>query len=79
MSTADLVLCHRTPELGHNISVFEIFNHVFPPRFDQLFEEGMTASAAWHCQREEIREQNPEIFHLLLGILVIIVILNSSS
>lgn len=36
-------------------------------RFDQLFDEDMTASAAWHCHREEIIEQNPQDYHLLLG------------
>ena len=36
-------------------------------RFNQLFEEDMTASAAWHCHREEIMEQNPGNYHILLG------------
>ena len=27
----------------------------------------MTASAAWHCHREEIMEQNPGNYHILLG------------
>ena len=38
-------------------------------RFDQFFEEDMTASAAWHRHREEITMANPDTYHLLLGLL----------
>ena len=30
-------------------------------------EEGLTASAAWHAFRDEIKENNPDNFHILFG------------
>ena len=35
--------------------------------FINLFEKGLTPSAAWHTHRKEIQEKNPENYLILFG------------
>ena len=51
----------------HEYSRFGIVSEETKKRFTEYFEEGMTASAAWHANREEITKNDPDHFHLVLG------------
>ena len=51
----------------HEYSRFGIVSEETKNRFIQYFESGMTASAAWHANRDEITKNNPDHFHIVLG------------
>ena len=51
----------------HEYSRFGRASEETKNRFIQYFESGMTASAAWHANRDEITKNNPDHFHIVLG------------
>ena len=60
-------LIHNHQTNRHEHSRFGTVSEETKRRFVELFEEGLTASAAWHAFRDEIVKNNPENFHILLG------------
>ena len=60
-------LIHNHQTNRHEHSRFGTVSEESKRRFIELFEEGLTASAAWHAFRDEIVQKNPENFHILLG------------
>ena len=62
-----LSFIHNHQIKRHEYSRFGIVSEETKNRFIQYFESGMTASAAWHANRDEITKNNPDHFHIVLG------------
>ena len=60
-------MIHNHQTNRHEHSRFGNVSEETKKRFLELFEEGLTASAAWHAFRDEIKENNPDNFHILFG------------
>ena len=60
-------MIHNHQTNRHEHSRFGTVSEETKRRFIELFDEGLTASAAWHAFRDEIVKNNPENYHILLG------------